>query len=49
LQRLVLTQQRKDTLRQLIRLGHHGRASLLEDLSTRQVGGFCSEVSVLNP
>ena len=43
-----LTQQRKYPLRQLVRLGNHGCARLLQDLRARQVGGFCSEVGILN-
>ena len=43
-----LPQQGQYTLWQLVGLGHHGRAGLLQDLGTRQVGGFCREVGVQN-
>ena len=33
-------QQAQHPLRQLIGLGHHGRACLLQDLGAAQAGGF---------
>ncbi len=43
-----LFQQGQHALGQLVGLGHHRRAGLLQDLGARQVGGFRSEVRVLN-
>lgn len=44
----LLTQQRQDTLWQLIGLRHHGSACLLQDLRATQIGGFLCKVSILN-
>lgn len=44
----LLTQQGQHTLWQLVGLGHHGGAGLLQDLRTRQVGSFCCKVGIQN-
>ena len=44
-----LLQQLQHALRQRVRLRHHGRAGLLQDLGARQGRGFCGKVGVLNP
>jgi len=41
-------QKRQYLLGQLVGLGHHGGAGLLQDLCTRQVGGLLREVGVQN-
>ena len=41
-------QQRQHLLRQLVGLGDHGGAGLLQHLGARQVGGFRGEVGVLD-
>ena len=46
---VLATQQGQHALGQLIGLRHHGRTGLLQDLGTRQVGGFDREVGILNP
>ena len=46
---LQLPQQGQHALWQLVSLGHHRSARLLQNLRTRQVGGFHCKVSVLNP
>jgi len=45
----ALLKEGKDTLRQLVRLRHHGRARLLQHLGARQIGSFKGKVSILNP
>lgn len=41
-----LTQQGQHALWQLVGLGHHGSAGLLQNLRAAQIGGFRSEVSI---
>lgn len=45
---VLALQQLQHALWQLIRLGHHRGARLLQDLGAREVGGFCSKVRILN-
>ena len=41
-----LLQQRQHALRNLVGLGHHGRAGLLQDLGARQVGSFRRKIRI---
>lgn len=44
-----LLEQGENALRQLVGLGQHGGAGLLQDLTTGQGGGFCCKIGVLDP
>ena len=48
MQTKLLAQKRKHTLRQLVGLRHHGRASLLQYLCAREIGGFGGKIGILN-
>jgi hypothetical protein len=45
---LLSAQQLQHLLWQLVGLGDHGRASLLQHLGARQHGGLCGEVGILD-
>jgi hypothetical protein len=44
-----LLEQGENALRQLVGLGQHGGAGLLQDLTTGQGGGFRCKIGVLDP
>ncbi len=44
----LVSQEREHTLRDLVRLREHGHTRLLQDLQTRERGGFGGEVSILD-
>lgn len=45
---VLALQQLQYALWQLVRLGHHRGACLLQDLGAREVGGFHRKVRILN-
>lgn len=47
--RALALEQLQHALGQLVSLGQHGGACLLQNLSASQIGGLCSEVGITDP